>query len=157
MRGFSCPQHLLWLLSLFLKIVNKIIKTEMWYNCVVMVMHEQTYTPCSVTLQISLRRRTGSESCYVRPISLHDLSFRAQKSPLATRGRRINNQKLNSPRNLQQLHVIGNLSMHLGFCSVSSKTEVKQTPWKQTLSQFWFVCVLVLMNHSYTTQSIQYS
>lgn len=75
------------LLYLFLRMMSEIIKTEIWYNCVAKKIHYQNGTPCSATLQSSLRRRRGSESCCVKPISSHDLPIRAQKSPLATHGR----------------------------------------------------------------------
>lgn len=92
MGDSSCPQYLMWHLYLFLKITNEIIKTEMWHNCVAAEMHEQINTPCRATLQSSLRRLTGLESCCMRPIFLHDLSFRAQRSRLITHGRRSNTQ-----------------------------------------------------------------
>lgn len=144
-------------LYLFLQIMSEIIKTEIWYNCVAKKMHDQNGTLCSATLQSSLRRITGSESCCLKT---NPLTWSAHQSTKVTTSHswKVNyHSKLNLPWDLQQLHLIGNPPMHPEFCSVSSKTVVKQNSWKQTFSLFCSACVLVLMNHSSTSQRIQYS
>lgn len=144
-------------LYLFLQIMSRIIKTGIWYNSAAKKMDDQNVTLCSGTLQ-----KLSEEENRIRVLLLETnlLTWSAHQSTKVTTSHSWkvkHHSKLNLPWDLQQLHLIGKPPMHPEFCSVSSKTVVKQNSWKQTFSLFCSAYVPVLMNHSSTSQRIQYS